>query len=584
MILRFCFVAFISILFVSCDGNSNSKVAGQRSVILKDTIDLSAFYYSKALLLSEKGDIENAKRYYKLAISKSKSKDAENQFKLYENLIGIYLFKNEYGNAIAVLNEYEKKPLIPESEQRLNVLSSKQAILIFAKQYEEALFVNAELNKLSQRLNDDNRRNYAITSQINILLELKRNEEARDLIKLLESDKNINGFLKSVVISHYGVSLFYQGDYENAIVNYKKALRFYKKSFLDGKEDALATQYANIAEAYLELKEYSNTRVYLDSFGLLDQNKVSNNLRKSVFKYELRLARALNIDNQRIEDLIDKTATSQEVFYKSRFDKELEALTEEKEKSEKLLIEKQKAEIEKLQFRTNAFVLVSIFLIILLCAFLYIWKQRKDFFIDSLMKQQRLLRAQMNPHFIFNVLSSIQNLMENDVEKASFFVTKFSRLLRTVLTNSMGNKVPVVDEVAVIKNYLDLQKLRFPQLFDYEIDLDSALEDEMICIPPMLIQPFVENAIEHGFKGVDYKGKIIVRLTLNQLKKRNVINCVIEDNGIGFVQGLTSYKKSASMLLITDFIKKTTGKELLITNVFDAKPFGTRVSFCIQTT
>jgi LytS/YehU family sensor histidine kinase len=189
----------------------------------------------------------------------------------------------------------------------------------------------------------------------------------------------------------------------------------------------------------------------------------------------------------------------------------------------------------------------------------------------------------MNPHFIFNVLSSIQNLVKKDAKAASKFITKFSRLLRTVLENSRQNFVPLEDEIEVLKNYLDLQKLRFPDLFDYQIEMDDALEGRMIAIPPMLIQPFVENAIEHGFKGIERQGLIEIRLTNNKSASDNYINCCIVDNGIGYQMNPTTTKKSASVELISSFIKKATGTAIRISYRDQEKSTGTAIQFKIPT-
>ena len=113
--------------------------------------------------------------------------------------------------------------------------------------------------------------------------------------------------------------------------------------------------------------------------------------------------------------------------------------------------------------------------------------------------QQRLLRSQMNPHFTFNTLYAIQNQIKKDPEGAKDYMLKFSRLLRLILENSMQNYVQLEKEIDSLKKYMDLQLLRFPSKFNYQITLKDIEEDDLIFIPPMLMQPFVENSIEHGF-------------------------------------------------------------------------------------
>ncbi len=141
---------------------------------------------------------------------------------------------------------------------------------------------------------------------------------------------------------------------------------------------------------------------------------------------------------------------------------------------------------------------ILILFIILWIAYLVLKKFRIE--KENLELEQKLLRSQMNPHFIFNALISIQNFIySNDTVNADKFLAKFSRLLRLILNNSRTRFITIDDEVQTISNYLELQKLRFDNKFDYSINIDSAINTEDTLIPPMLAQPFIENSIEHGF-------------------------------------------------------------------------------------
>jgi LytS/YehU family sensor histidine kinase len=144
--------------------------------------------------------------------------------------------------------------------------------------------------------------------------------------------------------------------------------------------------------------------------------------------------------------------------------------------------------------------------------------------------KQRLLRSQMNPHFIFNSLTSVQNLiLQKDEIKASVYLSRFSDLVRNILKHSQVELISLEEEISTVENYLELQKIRFPERFDYIINLDEQLNPENISVPPMLAQPFIENAIEHAFKRLDTKGHIIVSI----LKKSDSFIMEIKDNGIG---------------------------------------------------
>ena len=140
------------------------------------------------------------------------------------------------------------------------------------------------------------------------------------------------------------------------------------------------------------------------------------------------------------------------------------------------------------------------------------------------------LRAQMNPHFIFNCLNTIEGfVLENKKWEASFFLQKFSKLIRLVLENAQFNVITLEQDMAVLQMYMDLEKVRYEGKFETHIEIADALLD---CpIPPMLFQPFVENAIVHGLRHRDTEGGY-VHINIRQTANKD-IECVIEDNGIG---------------------------------------------------
>ena len=140
------------------------------------------------------------------------------------------------------------------------------------------------------------------------------------------------------------------------------------------------------------------------------------------------------------------------------------------------------------------------------------------------------LRLQMNPHFIFNAINSINwFIIKNDQENASNYLAKISRLIRLSLENSKSKLIPIKNELEAITIYLQMERLRFEEQFDFEIDVDENLNPSALYIPPMIIQPFVENAIWHGLMNKLGKGKI--SLTIKKLGEN--LRCIVEDDGIG---------------------------------------------------
>jgi tetratricopeptide (TPR) repeat protein len=143
---------------------------------------------------------------------------------------------------------------------------------------------------------------------------------------------------------------------------------------------------------------------------------------------------------------------------------------------------------------------------------------------------QANLRQQMNPHFIFNTLNSIQYYMyQHDKLATNNYLTKFSSLMRKVLDNSQHTSVPLSDELSALNLYLELESIRFKDKFDYKINVDEEIDPLMHKVPTMLIQPYVENSICHGLIPMEGKGFVNIDLNL----KDDFILCTIEDNGIG---------------------------------------------------
>ncbi len=149
---------------------------------------------------------------------------------------------------------------------------------------------------------------------------------------------------------------------------------------------------------------------------------------------------------------------------------------------------------------------------------------------NSLLEMERkALRLQMNPHFIFNALDSISSfIFKNDPKQAVRYLNNFAKLMRLTLESSMEHLHPVETEVSVLKNYLELEMLRFKGKFEYEIELDDEIDYD-VGIPPMLIQPHVENAILHGIKPKEGMGHLSIRFIL----KGELLICEVEDDGIG---------------------------------------------------
>jgi LytS/YehU family sensor histidine kinase len=185
----------------------------------------------------------------------------------------------------------------------------------------------------------------------------------------------------------------------------------------------------------------------------------------------------------------------------------------------------------------------------------------------------------MNPHFIFNSLTSIQSyLYKNDGVKAAKLLGLFSSLMRSVLENSTKELVTLEEEERTIYDYLKLEQIRTNNMFDYDIHISPTIEKEFEMIPPMLIQPFIENSIKHGIADIQTRGHIDINIE----KENNLYSVTVIDNGGGFDIDKMNKKKSYALKIFNQRLQN-------IYNIKDSsfvieKPdnnIGTKVSFKI---
>ena len=176
------------------------------------------------------------------------------------------------------------------------------------------------------------------------------------------------------------------------------------------------------------------------------------------------------------------------------------------------------------------FSLVGLFIIQTLLAALFLRQRKLKAEHKTVILKQKLLRMQMNPHFMFNTLSLIHHFINSNKNKmASGYLVNFCNLLRSTLESCRKDMVSIKNIIYILENYLELQKMLHNNKFEYNIQVDSNIDVEDMSIPPMLVQPFIENAIESGIYNKNGNGRIDVRFFL----KRNKILCEVEDDGIG---------------------------------------------------
>ncbi len=347
------------------------------------------------------------------------------------------------------------------------------------------------------------------------------------------------------------------GDFYRKENNVDSAIFYYKKSnnlllkFPD--YDYGAGKYFTMSNyAYVLLHEgdtknaIKNLRIVLDSIKHIDKiDDDIKNLKTTTFDYLIEAYQKTYQLDKAIEILKQKNELL-EKYHQQVLDEKLRELNIAYEVKEK------DASIKELQTTTKAqsiiikqSYLMSIVLGILLFALIgigiLILRQRKlKNKYETTNLEQRLLRSQLNPHFIFNALSTVGSLANKNSEKTTPYIAKLSSLIRLVLKNSREEFVSLEDELKCIDDYLELQS-NFSQKFSYIIKIDPTIDIENTFIPPMFIQPFIENSIAHGFKEIE-KGKIDIDIQINE--KNRLIECRILDNGIGVKNALEFKNKN----------------------------------------
>ena len=206
---------------------------------------------------------------------------------------------------------------------------------------------------------------------------------------------------------------------------------------------------------------------------------------------------------------------------------EIEYQTQNKEREITLL---SKENIIKTQSIRMGIILIFLLVTSIgLISVIYLQRQRNAKVLQTDL-QHKLSRSQMNPHFVSNAMSSIQSFMySNKPNEAAKYLGKFAHLNRAVLEHSLVDSISLEEEITMLTNYLEFEQLRLNNAFTFNLVVDKNLDTEMISIPPLFIQPFVENAVKHGVKDLDIEGKITLRFTdLN-----DILKVEIEDNGLG---------------------------------------------------
>ncbi|MBP7810194.1 MAG: histidine kinase [Bacteroidia bacterium] len=490
------------------------------------------------------------------------------------------------------LGEYEKaKQILTEGKKlfQLNNCNSQYG-LSFDFIYGQIYFQNDLLDSASvyflrvvessERIGDKEYLAKAYSYLAGVFGKMKQVEKAifylKKSIEINEAQKNYSGLAGNYsVLSTAYSAIFNRTDtsklyFDSTSMAIKKAILFAK---ISGNKEVLLSAYNKTAGQFIFLKNYVLAEKYLDSsiinsvHGAHDPNLISVYYRKadmflrsgdykkaisnidSTLRYALKSRALGSVSNayklaydiyKRQGDYKNATEAFEKMYQysdsmntneKSKAINELEQKYNKSENEKKISELNTKNEIASLRVKFLGVGILAALLILIVIIFFYRQSVLKNKF-KGLETEQRLNRARMNPHFFFNALASIQTLSmdaENQ-SKVSSLISKFSKIMRQSLESTYDELATIEDEILFLSNYLDLQKTRFNNKFEYEIKVDENLAQDELKIPSMLLQPFLENSIEHGFKNIDYKGKLDIVFK----KEENRISVELKDNGKGF--------------------------------------------------
>ncbi|MCB9232727.1 MAG: tetratricopeptide repeat protein [Bacteroidia bacterium] len=609
------FIAILSLILLLRPGvqAQDNPISVNKKAQLDTTADFSKRIRILNSLAYNYGlsQMDSALKYANQAISESEKADDQVEVGraigmmgiLYEKM-GDYVKANEYQqNSLEILEAQDDKEGIGSAFMQFGNIN------LFYGRYEKALDYYFQSLEIFEKTGNEAR----IAGNLNnigvIYHEKKEFDKATEyLTKALEVNQKLgNKIQEGRCYNNLGLIQTQTGNYDEGLELFEKAEEIYRQQ---GNLRGLGSVLTNKGKALSMLGDLETGREVTmegrnyfqevnDQVGLADNYydwglalQKHGQFQGAIREFQTAMKYALTTESvpQRMEihqgmaeswAELDKTdsAYAHYLAYTALKDSifNLETENQIRELEARYAMAKKEQEIEKLSHQNDlqglqlernrnyfyfATALATIILLSLVILLLYFSRFRIKASQKTSQLEQKLLRSQMNPHFIYNSLNSIQHyIYARQPLEAGTYLAKFADLIRMILESSRDESVTLDKEIRLLNVYLELQKLRFEELFDYELEIDPALNLENIKVPPMLAQPFIENAIEHAFQGMQNGGIIHIRFS----KKGEQVLFEIEDNGIGIIESRRIRKadpnRKSLALEITrerlDFLKMT---------------------------
>lgn len=474
-------------------------------------------------------------------------KDYLNVAKVLNGMGICYMYSSNYTKAletyIQALHYYE----IDEQTHTLGYANVLSNIGLIYGRMEYKLQFSLEYYERALRIYEQNDYKLGIANTLsnmaNVYDNLNEPLKAIDLQKqaynIFEAIGNKPGMVSA--LTNIGIAYTSVPDYQQTIHYLQQTLPIYKEM---GNINNLGIVEYYMGEAFMEMpisqanlskaeqhlnqavilgKETNNMQTQADSYNLLSKlySKKSDFKRALEYK-ELAIALKDSLNSQDLKDEITRLEVKYEYEKQANLDKA------ENEKKQALA----QAEVERHKLIRNGSILGGVVLISgILLGFGMYWRKRQAEFNAKVSDTElKALRAQMNPHFIFNSLNSINDFIsKNDVESASNYLTKFAKIMRQTLENSMQNDIPLEEDLKMLELYLQVESMRLNNKFTYAINIENSIDLENTLVPPLILQPFIENSIWHGLSNKASDGHIDISIK----KEDNMLVCTVDDNGVG---------------------------------------------------
>ena len=505
----------------------NFKKALNAYIKNDNTLGILNCWNAMAVVYTEQGNYPVALEYHNKSLEVAeKSNDSIGIFQSLNNIGNVYKQQQSYNKA---LDFYDKALNIQQKNYNTkNITAIKNnigSIYIHKKEFTKAISYLEEAINVSMEIEDNDQLAMSLNNLGIAYLEMNNYPKALNSFKEVNEITSINQKQYELGESYIGMAKVYylMKEYDLALINAKKGAQLADKhKLLKLQRDS----YELLSKIYSQLGQFEKALNYQQQFKILNDSIFNKqNIEKiAQLEYEHKYKQAL--DSASIRELkLTKTIT---------------ATNKDLEKSKQNYL-----------WAVIVFLLVSM----LLGAIIFYLKYRNvKSNVQNIIVEQKLLRSQMTPHFIFNSLSVLQGMILNKEDKKSvLYLSKFSKLLRIILENSRDKMVLLSQEIIAIENYLALQNLE-NNSYQYTVLVDDTIDISLYEIPPMLIQPFVENAIEHAF--TDQKENRKIDIHLKYFDKKLI--CTISDNGIGInfqKESKKSDKKSLATTITSERLK-----------------------------